>query len=103
VPALQGLGAPYWDPQARGVIIGLTRKTTKANIVRAALEAMAYQVREVVDEMQLTMKQKLTVLRVDGGAAANNFLLQFQADIARITLERTAMNETTALGAAGVA
>ncbi|MBI5554640.1 MAG: glycerol kinase GlpK [Elusimicrobia bacterium] len=102
VPALQGLGAPYWDPQARGIIIGLTRKTTRANIARAALEAMAYQVREVVDEMQLTMKQKLAVLRVDGGAAANNFLLQFQADIARITLERTALNETTALGAAGV-
>ncbi len=102
VPALQGLGAPYWDSQARGVIIGLTRKTTRANIARAALEAMAYQVREVVEEMQLTMKQKLNILRVDGGAAANNFLLQFQADIARITLERTAMNETTALGAAGV-
>lgn len=102
VPAMQGLGAPYWDPQARGVIIGLTRKTTRANIARAALEAMAYQVREVVDEMQLTMKQKLAVLRVDGGAAANNFLLQFQADIVRIPLERTTMNETTALGAAGV-
>ncbi len=102
VPALQGLGAPYWDPQARGLIIGLTRKTTTANIARAALEAMAYQVREVVDEMQVTMKQKLAVARVDGGAAANNFLMQFQADIARIAIERTTMNETTALGAAGV-
>ncbi len=102
VPALQGLGAPYWDPQARGMIIGLTRKTTRANIARAALEAMAYQVREVVDEMQQSRKQPLTVLRVDGGAAANNFLLQFQADIARIAIERTTMNETTALGAAGV-
>jgi glycerol kinase len=102
VPALQGLGAPYWDPQARGMIIGLTRKTTRANIARAALEAMAFQVREVVAEMQQTIKQKLAVLRVDGGAAANNFLLQFQADIARITIERTTMNETTALGAAGV-
>lgn len=102
VPALQGLGAPYWDPQARGMIIGLTRKTTRANIARAALEAMAFQVREVVDEMQRSRQQKMAVLRVDGGAAANNFLLQFQADIARIAIERTLMNETTALGAAGV-
>ncbi|MDD5131033.1 MAG: glycerol kinase GlpK [bacterium] len=102
VPALQGLGAPYWDPQARGMIIGLTRKSTQANIVRAALEAMAFQVREVVAEMQQARQQKLAVLRVDGGAAANNFLLQFQADIARIAIERTTMNEITALGAAGV-
>ena len=102
VPALQGLGAPYWDPQARGMIIGLTRKTTRANIVRAALEAMAFQVREVAVEMQQARQQKLAVLRVDGGAAANNFLLQFQADIARIAIERTTMNEITALGAAGV-
>ncbi|MDD5259676.1 MAG: glycerol kinase GlpK [bacterium] len=102
VPALQGLGAPYWDPQARGMIIGLTRKTTRANIARAALEAMAFQVREVVDEMQRSRQLKMAVLRVDGGAAANNFLLQFQADIARIAIERTTMNETTALGAAGV-
>lgn len=102
VPALQGLGAPYWDPQARGMIIGLTRKTTTANIARAALEAMAFQVREVVDEMRQVIRQKVALLRVDGGAAANNFLLQFQADIARTAIERTTMNETTALGAAGV-
>jgi glycerol kinase len=102
VPALQGLGAPYWDPQARGMIIGLTRKTTRSNIARAALEAMAYQVREVVAEMQQSRKQPLTGLRVDGGAAVSNFLLQFQADIAGIAIERTTMNETTALGAAGV-
>ncbi|MDD5492543.1 MAG: FGGY-family carbohydrate kinase, partial [bacterium] len=102
VPALQGLGAPYWDPRARGLIIGLTRKTTRANIARAALEAMAFQVREVVTEMQQSRRQKMSVLRADGGASANNFLLQFQADIAGIAIERTTMNETTALGAAGV-
>ncbi|RKX97843.1 MAG: glycerol kinase [Spirochaetes bacterium] len=102
VPALQGLGAPYWDPEARGLIIGLTRKTTKENIVRAALEALAYQVRDVVEEVRNVFQDKFKVLRVDGGACVNNFLMQFQADILNLPIERPKITETTALGAAGI-
>ncbi len=103
VPALQGLGAPYWEAQARGAITGLTRKSNRANIIRAALEAMAYQVCDVLNEMKKTSLEPLCQLRVDGGAAVNNFLMQFQADIARVPVERATITETTALGAAGVA
>lgn len=102
VPALQGLGAPYWDAQARGLLIGLTRKTTVKNIVRAALESLAYQTRDVVEQMEKNLQFKFKVLRVDGGAAVNNFLMQFQSDILSLPIERLATTESTALGAAGI-
>ena len=100
VPAFQGLGAPYWDATARAQITGLTRKSTRANIVRAALEAMAFQVQDVIREMQKTINERLKVLKADGGAAMNNFLLQYQSDISRLSLERGTFTETTALGVA---
>ncbi|GIW45530.1 MAG: glycerol kinase 2 [Candidatus Binatia bacterium] len=103
VPAFVGLGAPYWDPTARGAIVGLTRGATKAHLIRAALEALAYQTRDVVDTMVADAGQPLQVLRVDGGAAANDFLLQFQADILAVPVDRPASVETTALGAAFLA
>ncbi|MCD5396213.1 MAG: glycerol kinase GlpK [Candidatus Pacebacteria bacterium] len=103
VPAFQGLGAPWWDAKARGIIIGLTRKTTWKNIVRSALESMAYQVREVVEEMKKIQKKKFKVLRVDGQASINNFLMQFQADILNMEIERPKIIETTSLGVAGLA
>src|SRR5205814_9557909 len=81
VPAFVGLGAPYWDPDARGALLGLTRGTTRAHVVRAALEAMAYQTRDVVDAMAAAAGEPLQTLRADGGASANDFLMQFQADI----------------------
>jgi glycerol kinase len=99
VPALTGLGAPHWAPDARGLIVGLTRGTQRAHLVRAALEAIAFQTRDVLEAMQLD----LGVLRVDGGAAANAFLLRFQADVARVPVEVPAEREATALGAAGLA
>jgi glycerol kinase len=102
VPALQGLGAPYWRADARGLITGLTRKATKAHIVRAALESMAYQTRDVVEEMKKLLPFELKILSVDGGACVNNFLMQFQSDILGITVERPKIIETTALGAAGI-
>jgi glycerol kinase len=103
VPALSGLGAPYWDPRARGTIVGLTRGTTRAHIARAALESIAYQTRDVLEVMRHDAKKKLKVLRVDGGAGANDWLLQFQADILGTKVERPKILETTALGAAGLA
>ena len=103
VPAFVGLGAPYWDAYARGGIQGLTRGATKAHIVRAALESMAYQTHDVLTAMQKEATLPLTSLRVDGGASANNFLLQFQSDILNIPLLRPACVETTAWGAATLA
>jgi len=103
VPALSGLGAPYWDPAARGTIVGVTRGTTRAHFARAALEAIAYQTRDVAEVMCAESGAPLRKLQVDGGACANNFLMQFQADILGVPVERPAVVETTALGAAGLA
>ena len=100
VPAFAGLGAPYWDMYARGAIFGLTRGSTKSHIVRATLQSLAYQVRDVLDAMQKDSGAELRTLRVDGGASANDFLMQFQADILGSTVERPEVVETTALGAA---
>lgn len=103
VPAFVGLGAPYWDQDARGAIVGLTRSAGRAHIVRAALEAMAYQTRDVVESMQKDSGIKLRELRVDGGAARNDLLCQFQADILGVPVVRPLVTETTALGAAYLA
>jgi glycerol kinase len=103
VPAFVGLGAPYWDQNARGAIVGLTRGTSRAHIARAALEAMAYQTRDVVECMQKDSGIKARELRVDGGATRNDFLCQFQADILGIPVVRPVITETTALGAAYLA
>jgi len=103
VPALSGLGVPYWDPDARGTIIGLTRATTRAHIVRAALEAIAYRTRDVLDVMVEAAQWEPDVLRVDGGAIANDFLMQFVSDVLGLRVERPVVSETTALGAAGLA
>lgn len=103
VPAFTGLGAPYWDAEARGAIFGLTRGTTSAHIVRAALEALAYQVYDLVRAMEADAGMPLKVLNVDGGASANNFLMQFQSDILSKPLRRPENVETTALGAAYLA
>jgi glycerol kinase len=103
VPALAGLGAPYWDPHARGTIVGLTRGSTSAHLARATLEAMAYQTRDVLDAMQQDAEVPLAELKVDGGATANNLLLQFQADILPTRVHRPVVQETTALGAAYLA
>lgn len=103
VPAFTGLGAPYWDSDARGAILGLTRGTTREQIVRAALEAMAYQVLDLVNAMETDAQLKLGKLNVDGGASSNQFLMQFQADILNSRLERPRCIESTALGAAYLA
>ena len=103
VPAFVGLGAPYWDQYARGAIVGLTRGSGRAQIVRATLEAIAYQTRDVVAAMSADSGLALEALRVDGGAVANNFLMQFQADILGVPVERPRVTETTALGAAYLA
>lgn len=103
VPALVGLGSPHWDPYARGLIIGLTRGTTKAHLARACLEAMAFQTRDAIEAMQSASGIPLSELRVDGGAAANNLLLQFQADLLGTPVLRPVVTETTALGAAYLA
>ncbi len=103
VPAFAGLGAPHWDAYARGTIVGLTRGTTRAHIARAALEGIAFQVADVLDAMQEDAGTKIAELRVDGGAAANNLLMQFQADIMQIPVVRPKVLETTALGAAYLA
>jgi len=103
VPALTGLGAPYWDPYARGAIIGLTRGTTREHIARATLEGIAYQVYDIVKAMEADANAKGTELRVDGGASANNFLMQFQADLFNFKVVRPKFLETTALGAAYLA
>jgi len=103
VPAFAGLGAPYWDMYARGAIFGLTRGTGRAHLVRATLESLAYQARDVLSAMQDDSGIELSKLRVDGGAVANNFLMQFQSDILNVPVERPKVIETTALGAAYLA
>lgn len=103
VPAFTGLGAPYWDPEARGSIFGLTRGTSKEDFIKATLQSIAYQVRDIIDTMQMDTGTAIQVLKVDGGAAMNDFLMQFQADILGIELARAANLETTALGAAFLA
>ena len=103
VPAFVGLGAPYWDPHARGTIIGLTRGSTVAHVARATLESMCYQTRDVLESMTADSKVNLKTLRVDGGASVNNLLMQFQADILGVPVQRPKVPETTALGAAYLA
>ena len=100
VPAFQGLGAPWWDPYARGIIVGITRATNKYHIIRATLESMAYQTTDVITLMEESIQKKIDSLKVDGGASANNLLMQFQADILGVEIERPSCVETTALGAA---
>ncbi len=100
VPAFTGLGAPYWDPNARGSIFGLTRGSSIEHIIRATLESIAFQSKDVLEAMQKDAAQVLSGLRVDGGVTKNNFLMQFQADILGVPIERPALQESTALGAA---
>ncbi|MDP2919352.1 MAG: glycerol kinase GlpK [Dehalococcoidia bacterium] len=99
VPALAGLGAPYWDMYARGTIVGITRGTNRGHMARATLEAIAYQTRDVLEAIRSDAKLKIPVLRVDGGASVNDLLMQFQADISGIPVQRAQVAETTALGA----
>jgi len=103
VPAFAGLGAPHWDPYARGTLVGITRGTSSGHIARAALESIAYQVADLLDAMSVDAGIPLTELRVDGGAATNNMLMQFQADLLGVPVVRPAVTETTALGAAYLA
>ena len=103
VPAFTGLGSPYWDPYARGCIVGLTRGTGRAHLARAAVEAMAWQTRDVVDAMTAASGEAITELRVDGGAAVMDLLCQLQADVLGVTVRRPEVRETTALGAAYLA
>ena len=103
VPAFTGLGAPYWDPYARGTMVGITRGFNKENMVRAVLESIAYQTSDVLRAMEQDLDASLTALKVDGGASANNFLMQFQADILNAQVRRPGCIETTALGAAYLA
>ncbi|MEX0884148.1 MAG: FGGY-family carbohydrate kinase, partial [Cyclobacteriaceae bacterium] len=103
VPALTGLGAPYWDQDARGAIFGITRGTTPAHMARAALESIAYQVYDVLKAMEKDAGEDTKELRVDGGATANNFLMQFQANLIQCAIKRPEIIETTALGAAYLA
>ncbi|MBP3952533.1 glycerol kinase GlpK [Bacillus suaedae] len=103
VPAFVGLGTPYWDSDARGAVFGLTRGTTKEHFIRATLESLAYQTRDVIDAMISDSGIELKSLRVDGGAVKNNFLMQFQSDILNVPVHRPVVNETTALGAAFLA
>ncbi len=99
VPAFTGLGAPYWDQYARGTILGLTRGVNKYHVIRATLESITYQVDDVLKAMEADSGMKLSALRVDGGASANNFLMQCQADISQAPVERPCCIETTAMGA----
>ncbi|MGD6834179.1 glycerol kinase GlpK [Sutcliffiella halmapala] len=103
VPAFVGLGTPYWDSDVRGAVFGLTRGTSKEHFVRATLESLAFQTKDVLRAMEQDSGISLKALRVDGGAVKNNFLLQFQSDMLRVAVERTTINETTALGAAYLA
>lgn len=103
VPAFTGLGAPYWDPNARGAVFGITRGTNRDDLIKATLQSLAYQTRDVVDTMQNDSKINIKTLRVDGGASRNNYLLQFQADILNTKIERAATAETTGLGVAFLA
>ena len=103
VPALVGLGAPFWDSDARGTLIGITRGTNRGHIARAALEAIAFQTRDLLDAMQKDSGVELSNLKVDGGATANNFMMQFQSDLLNVKVRRPQIQETTALGAAFLA
>ncbi|HYD09104.1 MAG TPA: FGGY-family carbohydrate kinase, partial [Acidimicrobiales bacterium] len=103
VPAFTGLGSPWWDPYARGTIVGITRGTGRAHLARATLESIAFQTRDVVDAMCASSGERLTALRVDGGASANGLLLQLQADQLGVPVQRPVVQETTALGAAYLA
>ena len=103
VPAFVGLGTPYWDSEVRGAIFGLTRGTQKEHFIRATVESLAYQTRDVLTAMEADAELELKTLRVDGGAVANNFLMQFQSDILGVPVQRPIINETTALGAAYLA
>ena len=103
VPAFSGLGAPHWDSHARGTIVGITRGTNRAHLARATLEGIAFQVADVLDAMQNDAGSKIQELRVDGGAAQNNLLMQFQADIMQTPVVRPQITETTAMGAAYLA
>jgi glycerol kinase len=103
VPALVGLAAPHWNPHARGMVVGITRGTTRAHFARAALEAMAYATRDVIDAMARQSGHTLHLLRVDGGATMNDWLMQFQADVLGVPVERPGMVESTGLGAAALA
>ena len=103
VPAFVGLGAPYWDAYARGAIVGITRGTNKYHIIRAVIESMAYQISDVLSVMKQEAGAEISSLKVDGGASANNLLLQFQADILNLPIVRPDCIETTALGAANLA
>lgn len=103
VPAFVGLGTPYWESEVRGAVFGLTRGTTKEHFVRATLEALAYQTKDVLQAMEADSGISLKALRVDGGAVKNNFLVQFQSDVLQVAVERSQINETTALGAACLA
>lgn len=103
VPAFVGLGTPYWDSDVRGAVFGITRGTTKGHFIRATLEALAYQTKDVLTSMEADSGISLKALRVDGGAVANNFLMQFQSDILNVPVERPGILETTALGAAYLA
>ena len=103
VPAFTGLGAPYWDPYARGALMGLTRGVNKNHIVRAALESMAYQTYDLMNSMTEDMGYEIKTFKVDGGACANDFLLEFQSDIINMPLYRPECIETTSLGAAYLA
>lgn len=103
VPAFVGLGTPYWDSDVRGAVFGLTRGTSKEHFIRATLESLAYQTKDVLSAMEADSGIKLKTLRVDGGAVMNNFLMEFQSDILNVPVERPVVNETTALGAAYLA
>ncbi len=103
VPAFVGLGTPYWDSDVRGAVFGLTRGTNKEHFIRATLESLAYQTKDVLSAMEADSKIHLKTLRVDGGAVMNNFLMQFQSDLLNVPVERSIVNETTALGAAYLA
>src|SRR5207245_9572662 len=102
-PAFTGLGSPWWDPYARGTIVGLTRGTGRAHLARAVLESMAYQTRDVVDAMKAAAGRELKSLRADGGASENDLLLQLQADQLQVPVARPVVQATTALGAASLA
>ena len=97
------LGTPYWDSEVRGAIFGLTRGTSKEHFIRATLESLAYQTKDVLAAMEEDSKIKLKTLRVDGGVVKNNFLMEFQSNLLNVTVERSQINETTALGAAYLA
>ena len=103
VPAFVGLGAPYWDPYARGAVLGITRGANKYHLVRAAVESMAYQTNDLISAMVEDLGEPLVALKVDGGAAANNFLMEFQSDLLNCQVMRPKCIETTSLGAAYLA